>query len=45
MVPILKTTLMDSLHTVFFAGLGIAVAGAVCTLFLKQIKLSGKKES
>lgn len=43
MVPILKTSLMDSLHSVFFVGLGFAVAGAVCTLFLKQIKLSGKK--
>lgn len=43
MVPILKTSLMDSLHTVFFVGLGFAVIGAVCTLFIKQIKLSGKK--
>jgi EmrB/QacA subfamily drug resistance transporter len=43
MVPILKTSLMDSLHSVFFVGLGFAVIGAVCTLFIKQIKLSGKK--
>ncbi|MEH7332016.1 MDR family MFS transporter [Neobacillus drentensis] len=43
MVPILKTSLMDSLHSVFFVGLGFAVTGAVCTLFIKQIKLSGKK--
>ncbi|MEK4886344.1 MDR family MFS transporter [Bacillus sp. FSL W8-1127] len=43
MVPILKTSLMDSLHSVFFVGLWFVVAGAVCTLFLKQIHLSNKK--
>ncbi|MEJ9211525.1 MDR family MFS transporter [Bacillus smithii] len=43
MVPILKTSLMDSLHSVFFVGLWFVVVGAVCTLFLKQIHLSNKK--
>jgi EmrB/QacA subfamily drug resistance transporter len=43
MVPILKTSLMDSLHSVFFVGLAFIVVGAVFTLFLKQIKLSNKK--
>ncbi|AKP48948.1 MDR family MFS transporter [Bacillus smithii] len=43
MVPILKTSLMDSLHSVFFVGLWFVVAGAACTLFLKQIHLSNKK--
>ncbi|NRD79976.1 MFS transporter [Bacillus sp. BRMEA1] len=43
MVPILKTSLMDSLHNVFFVGLVFAVIGAVCTLFITQIKLSNKK--
>ncbi|WP_028402989.1 MDR family MFS transporter [Ectobacillus panaciterrae] len=44
MVPILKTALMDSLHSVFFVGLVFIVVGAISTLFLKQIKLSNKKE-
>lgn len=43
MVPILKTSLMDSLHSVFFVGLWFVLAGAACTLFLKQIHLSNKK--
>jgi EmrB/QacA subfamily drug resistance transporter len=43
MVPILKTSLMDSLHSVFFVGLWFVVFGAACTLFLKQINLSNKK--
>ncbi|MFY4777109.1 MDR family MFS transporter [Metabacillus sp. RGM 3146] len=43
MVPILKTSLMNSLHSVFFMGLVFIVIGAFCTLFLKQINLSNKK--
>lgn len=42
-VPILKTSLMDSLHSVFYAGLAFIVIGAVLTLFVKPIKLSNKK--
>ncbi|KAF1678340.1 MFS transporter [Bacillus sp. SKDU12] len=42
-VPILKTSLMDSLHSVFYTGLIFIVVGAVFTLFLKPIKLSNKK--
>lgn len=41
-VPILKTSLMDSLHSVFYAGLIFIAVGAVFTLFLKPIKLSNK---
>ncbi|WP_247739279.1 MDR family MFS transporter [Bacillus sp. 165] len=44
MVPILKTSLMDSLHSVFFVGLSFIVVGAIFTLFVKQIKLSGRKK-
>ncbi|MDQ0200382.1 MDR family MFS transporter [Neobacillus ginsengisoli] len=43
MVSILKTALMDSLHSVFFVGLSLIVVGALFTLFLKQIKLANKK--
>ncbi|MGI8368995.1 MDR family MFS transporter [Priestia megaterium] len=42
-VPILKTSLMSALHSVFFMGLAFIILGAVCTLFLRQIKLSNKK--
>ncbi|MGM0861041.1 MDR family MFS transporter [Bacillus atrophaeus] len=42
-MPILKTSLMDSLHSVFYAGLAFIVIGAVLTLFVKPIKLSNKK--
>ncbi|OBA02039.1 MFS transporter [Bacillus subtilis] len=41
-VPILKTSLMDSLHSVFYTGLIFIAVGAVFTLFLKPIKLSNK---
>ncbi|MBP0723965.1 MFS transporter [Bacillus sp. RG28] len=43
MVPIIKTSLMDSLHSVFFVGFSLIVVGAICTLFLKHVDLSGKK--
>ncbi|MFD3447929.1 MDR family MFS transporter [Microbacteriaceae bacterium 4G12] len=43
MVPILKTSLMDTLHSVFFVALVFILIGAVSTFFLKQIKLSGKR--
>ncbi|QIW82269.1 MFS transporter [Bacillus tequilensis] len=42
-LPILKTSLMDSLHSVFYTGLIFIAVGAVFTLFLKPIKLSNKK--
>ncbi|MEG7282592.1 multidrug efflux MFS transporter MdtP [Bacillus sp. 0909A] len=41
-MPILKTSLMDSLHSVFYAGLIFIAVGAVFTLFLRPIKLSNK---
>ncbi|MDU0156643.1 multidrug efflux MFS transporter MdtP [Bacillus cabrialesii] len=41
-LPILKTSLMDSLHSVFYTGLIFIAVGAVFTLFLKPIKLSNK---
>jgi EmrB/QacA subfamily drug resistance transporter len=44
MIPILKTALMDSLHSVFFVGLIFIIIGAVFTVFLHQIKLANKKE-
>ncbi len=43
MLPIIKTSLMDSLHQVFFVGLGFILVGAVVTLFLKPIKLTNRK--
>ncbi|MET3196331.1 EmrB/QacA subfamily drug resistance transporter [Bacillus sp. OAE603] len=43
MLPIIKTSLMESLHNVFFVGLGFIIVGAICTLFIKQIKLTNKK--
>jgi hypothetical protein len=43
MVPVLKQTLVDSLHSVFQYGLGFIAAGAVLALFLGRITL--KKRS
>lgn len=43
MLPIVKTSLMESLHSVFYAGLFFIIVGAVFTLFLKQIKLTNRK--
>ncbi|MCP8969432.1 MDR family MFS transporter [Ectobacillus ponti] len=49
LVPILRTSLMDSLHSVFLTGLAVIVVGALFTLLVPQIKLSdrktGKKET
>lgn len=42
-VPVLKTSLMDSLHSVFYTGLAFIAAGFVLTLFVKSIKLTNKK--
>ena len=39
-VPILKNSLVDSLHTVFLTGLVFIVVGAIFTIFLQKIKLS-----
>lgn len=44
MTPILKTSLVDSLHSVFTTGLVFIVVGAVITLFLPKIKLSSRKK-
>lgn len=43
MFPIIKTSLMESLHSVFLTGLIFIVIGAFITFFLKQIKLSNRK--
>ena len=43
MLPIIKTSLMESLHSVFFTALILILVGAFITLFLKQIKLSNRK--
>ncbi|WP_379969665.1 MDR family MFS transporter [Ectobacillus sp. sgz5001026] len=44
-VPILKTSLMDTLHSVFFTGLLFIIIGALCTMLLKQLKLEKKQKS
>ncbi|MES1051295.1 MFS transporter [Bacillus thuringiensis] len=43
-VPILKNSLVDSLHTVFLTGLVFIVVGAIFTIFLQKIKLSDRKK-
>ncbi|MGD8192078.1 MDR family MFS transporter [Brevibacillus ginsengisoli] len=43
-VPVLKSTLVTSLHGVFQFGLIFVILGAVLTLFLKPIKLSGTRD-
>jgi EmrB/QacA subfamily drug resistance transporter len=39
MVPVVKSTLIDSLHTVFWVGLVFILIGTVLTLLLKNVKL------
>lgn len=39
MVPVVKSTLIDSLHTVFWVGLAFILVGTVLTLLLKNVKL------
>lgn len=43
-VPILKNSLVDSLHTVFLTGLVFIIVGAIFTIFLQKIKLSDRKK-
>ncbi|WP_268875893.1 MDR family MFS transporter [Gottfriedia acidiceleris] len=43
MLPIIKTSLMESLHNVFFVALGFIIVGAFAAFFLKSIKLTSKK--
>ena len=43
MLPIIKTSLMESLHAVFFTALIFIGIGALITLFLNQIKLTNRK--
>ncbi|GIM45036.1 MFS transporter [Collibacillus ludicampi] len=43
-VPILKSTLVDSLHSVFLYGLVFVLLGAFLSPLLNSIKLSDKKE-
>ncbi|WP_419873967.1 MDR family MFS transporter [Candidatus Pristimantibacillus sp. PTI5] len=39
MVPVVKSTLIDSLHTVFWVGLAFILIGTALTLLLKNVKL------
>ncbi len=43
LVPTLKDSLMNSLHTVFLCAVFIVLVGAVLALFLTNIKLSNRK--
>jgi EmrB/QacA subfamily drug resistance transporter len=43
-LPVLKSTLVDALHSVFHYGLIFVVLGALMTLLLKPIKLSNIKK-
>jgi len=42
-VDVLKTSLVDSLHSVFLFGLIFVLLGAGCTLFMGRIQLSDHK--
>jgi hypothetical protein len=44
MVPVLKNSLVDALHSAFLWGLTLVLIGAVLALFLKPIKLSDRAE-
>ncbi|KIL39871.1 MFS transporter [Gordoniibacillus kamchatkensis] len=43
LVPVLKTALVDSLHSVFLFGLLFVVLGAVLSVFVGKIKISDRK--
>lgn len=43
-VPLLRASLMDSLHSVFFTGLLFIIIGMVIAFFLKNVKLTNKKQ-
>lgn len=43
MLPILKNALVSSLHQVFIFGLVFVLLGAILTLFIGNIKVSGRK--
>jgi hypothetical protein len=45
MVPILKTTLVDSLQSVFLYGLVFVALGAIFTIFIGRITLSNNKKT
>jgi EmrB/QacA subfamily drug resistance transporter len=44
-IPIIKDTMVEALHSVFTYGLIFVLVGAVLTLFLKRIKLSDRNET
>lgn len=44
MVPVLRSTLVDSLHSTFVWGLVLVLAGGLFALFLKPIRLSDRSE-
>ncbi|WP_397538810.1 MDR family MFS transporter [Rummeliibacillus pycnus] len=44
MIPILKSTLVDALHSVFLVGLIFVILGAILSFFMKKIKLSDPKK-
>ncbi|MDB5083914.1 MAG: transporter, partial [Bacilli bacterium] len=43
LVPVLKSSLLDSLHRVFIFGLIFILLGTILALFLGRIKLSDRK--
>jgi EmrB/QacA subfamily drug resistance transporter len=43
LLPVMKSALVDSLHSVFLIGLLFVAAGALASLFLGRIKLSDRK--
>lgn len=44
MVPVLKSTLVDSLHSVFLYGLGFIIIGAILAVFLGTIKIKQRSK-
>ena len=44
-VPILKNSLVDSLHTVFLTGLVFIVVGAIFTIFLQKLNYQIVKDA
>ncbi|NGQ96616.1 MFS transporter [Brevibacillus sp. SYP-B805] len=47
LLPILKTSMVETLHHVFLYGMGFVLLGAVLTLFLRKVKIAadGKQTS
>jgi hypothetical protein len=43
-LPVLKSALMESLHSVFLLGLAFVILGAILALFVGSIKISERKK-